>query len=170
MEVLRITWRLGQLVAMTCSRIMVVRFFVRVQVIRQQAEGIQVGCDSVQHADHPAARSKATNSVSTSSSGRRFTTTFSPRYSRCSQSVQRRNTSTSLAKPDRIWFPTQAVRLFSFHRNLGSIVAVGSARLEPSGALRSWWIRLKLSPVAPAILRIDRPAWWAETIAQIRST
>jgi hypothetical protein len=26
-----------------------------------------------------------------------------------------------------------------------------------SGALRSWWIRLELSPVAPAILRIDRP-------------
>jgi hypothetical protein len=32
---------------------MVVRFFVRVRVIRHQAEGIQVGCDSFQHADHP---------------------------------------------------------------------------------------------------------------------
>ena len=30
-----------------------VRFFVRVRVIRHQAEGIQVGCDSFQHADHP---------------------------------------------------------------------------------------------------------------------
>jgi hypothetical protein len=67
--------RLGQLVAMACSRIMMVRFFVRVRVIRHQAEGIQVGCDSFQHADHRG-RSKATNSVSTSSSGRRFTTTF----------------------------------------------------------------------------------------------
>jgi hypothetical protein len=32
---------------------MVVRFFVRVRVIRYQAEGIQVGCDSFQHTDHP---------------------------------------------------------------------------------------------------------------------
>ena len=32
---------------------MVVRCFVRVRVIRHQAEGIQVGCDSFQHADHP---------------------------------------------------------------------------------------------------------------------
>ena len=39
--------------AMTCSRIMVVRFFVRVRVIRHQAQVIQVGCDSFQHADHP---------------------------------------------------------------------------------------------------------------------
>jgi hypothetical protein len=31
----------------------VVRFFVRVRVIRYQAEGIQVGCDSFQHTDHP---------------------------------------------------------------------------------------------------------------------
>ena len=30
-----------------------VRCFVRVRVIRHQAEGIQVGCDSFQHADHP---------------------------------------------------------------------------------------------------------------------
>ena len=82
-------------------------------------------------------RSKATNSVSTSSSGRRFTTTLSPRSSRCSQSVQRRNTSTSLANGIQSRFPTQAVRLFSFHRNLGSIVAVGSARLE------SPWLRAR---------------------------
>ena len=38
---------------MTRSRIMVVRFFVRMRVIGHQAEGIQVGCDSFQHADHP---------------------------------------------------------------------------------------------------------------------
>jgi hypothetical protein len=31
----------------------VVRFFVPVRVIRHQAEGVQVGCDSFQHADHP---------------------------------------------------------------------------------------------------------------------
>ena len=30
-----------------------VRFFVRVRVIRHQAEGIRVSCDSFQHADHP---------------------------------------------------------------------------------------------------------------------
>ena len=30
-----------------------VRFFVRVRVIRYQAEGIQVGSDSFQHTDHP---------------------------------------------------------------------------------------------------------------------
>src|SRR5262245_7586764 len=52
-KLLRLGWLLGQLVAMTCSRIMVVRCFVRVRVIRHQAEGIQVGCDSFQHADHP---------------------------------------------------------------------------------------------------------------------
>ena len=34
---------------------MVVRFFVRVRVIRHQAEVIQVGCDSFQHADYPRA-------------------------------------------------------------------------------------------------------------------
>ena len=32
---------------------MVVRFFVRARVIRHQAEVIQVGCNSFQHADHP---------------------------------------------------------------------------------------------------------------------
>ncbi len=32
-----------------------VRFFVRVRVIRHQAEVIQVGCDSFQHADYPRA-------------------------------------------------------------------------------------------------------------------
>jgi hypothetical protein len=61
--------------AMTCLRIMVVRFFVRVWVIRHQAQGIRVACDSFQHADHPRPV-ESTNSVSTSSSGRRFTTTF----------------------------------------------------------------------------------------------
>ncbi len=32
---------------------MVFRFFVHVRVMRHQAEGIQVACDSFQHADHP---------------------------------------------------------------------------------------------------------------------
>jgi hypothetical protein len=39
--------------AMTFSRIIVVRFFVRVRVIRYHAEVIQVGSDSFQHADDP---------------------------------------------------------------------------------------------------------------------
>jgi hypothetical protein len=47
-------------------------------------------------------RSKLTNSVSPSVSSRRFTITFSPRSSRCSQSTQRRNASTSLDKRDPI--------------------------------------------------------------------
>ena len=32
---------------------MVVRFFVPVRVIWHQAEGVQVGCDSFQHTNHP---------------------------------------------------------------------------------------------------------------------
>ena len=77
---------------------MVVRFFVRVRVIRHQAEGIQVGCNSFQHADHP--RPVESNKL-------RLDIFIDPKihnqvFSRCSQSVQRRNTSTSLAKRDRI--------------------------------------------------------------------
>ena len=70
---------------MTCSRIMVVRCFVRVRVIRHQAEGIQVGCDSFQHADHP--RPVESNKLRLDIFiGPKITTTFSPRSSRCSQS------------------------------------------------------------------------------------
>jgi hypothetical protein len=87
---------------MTCSRIMVIRCFARVRVIRHQAGGYPGRLRFVPARGPPHGRSKATNSVSKSSSGRRFTTTFSPRSSRCSQSVQRRNTSASLAKRDRI--------------------------------------------------------------------
>jgi hypothetical protein len=32
---------------------MVVRFFVRVRVIRHHTEGIQVSCDPFEHADYP---------------------------------------------------------------------------------------------------------------------
>jgi|SRR5271165_648165 len=39
--------------AMTCLKIMVVRFFVRMPVIRQQTEAIQVGGNSFQHSEHP---------------------------------------------------------------------------------------------------------------------
>src|SRR6516225_11651660 len=84
-KLLRLGWRLGQLVAMMCSRIMVVRCFVRVRVIRHQAEGIQVGCDSFQHADHPqpVESNKLRLDIFI---GPKITTTFSPRSSRCSQS------------------------------------------------------------------------------------
>jgi hypothetical protein len=108
--------------------------------------------------DHP--RPVETNSVSKSSSGRRFTTTFSPRSSRCSQSVQRRNTSTSLGKRDRISVSDSGRSAFFFppapRLDCRSWLSQTGISL-PSGALRSWWIRLELNPVAPAILRIDRP-------------
>src|SRR6516165_10063496 len=60
---------------MTCSRIMVVRCFVRVRVIRHQAKGIQVGCDC-----------SSTRTTLDIFIGPKITTTFSPRSSRCSQS------------------------------------------------------------------------------------
>jgi hypothetical protein len=106
-------------------------------------------------------RSKPTNSVSTFSSGRRFTPTLSPRSSRCSQSMQSRNTSTSLAKRDRISVYGLGHSAFFFPpeprldcRSWLSQTGISFA----SAALRSWWMRFELSPVAPAILRIDRPA------------
>jgi hypothetical protein len=73
-------------------------------------------------------------------------------------SAERRNTSTSLAKLDRISVSDSG--RFGFFLSTGT-----SARLSQlaqpdwnallSGALRSWWIRLELSPVA--ILWMDRP-------------
>ena len=63
-----------------------------------------------------------------------FTTTFSPRSSQCSVATPQ------LLSPSGIGsrFPAQAVQLFSFDRNLRSIVAVGSTRLE-SPWLRARW-------------------------------
>src|SRR5262249_14667270 len=140
--------------SLNCSMV----FVFRVRVIRHEAKVIQVGCDSFQHVEDPWPV-EATNSVSTSSSGRRFTTTFSARSSRRSQSVQRRNTSTSLAKPDRISVSDFCSSAFFFppepRLDCRSWLSQTGISL-PSGALRSWWTRLELSPVAPAILRIDR--------------
>ncbi len=88
-----------------------------------------------------------------------FTTTFSPRSSRCSQSVQRRNTSTSLAKRDRISVSGSGRSAFFFRpeppldcRSWLNQTGISLA----SGALESWGIRLELNPVAPAILRIEQ--------------
>jgi len=79
-----------------------------------------------------------------------FTTTFSPRSSRCSQSVQRRNTSTSLAKRDRISVSGSGRSAFFFRpeppldcRSWLNQTGISLA----SGPLRSWWIRLELNPV-----------------------
>src|ERR1700737_4216230 len=69
------------------------------RVIRHQAEVIQVGCNS-SSTRTTRRRSKPTNSVLTSALGRRFTTAFATLH--CSQSRNSRNTSTSLAKRDRI--------------------------------------------------------------------
>ncbi len=102
-------------------------------------------------------RSNPTNSVSASALGQRFTTTLSPRSSRCRQSMHSRNTSTSLAKWDRISVSGSDRSAFFFppERRLDCRSWLSQTGISlASGALRSWWIRLELSPVAPAILRI----------------
>ena len=99
-------------------------------------------------------RSNLTNSVSTSVSGRRFTTTVSPRSSRCSQSMQQRNTCTSLAKRARILVSGSVPSAVSFPSepafdDRSSLSQTGIC--WASGALSSWWMRLELRLVAPAI-------------------
>jgi hypothetical protein len=93
-------------------------------------------------------RSKLTNSVSTSVPSQRFTITFSPRSSRCSQSIQRRNASTPLGKRD-------CILLFSSGRSASSFGAKPPVNCRSwlsqagislaSAAFRSCWIRLELS-------------------------
>src|ERR1700686_752672 len=136
---------------MTCSRIMVVRFFVRVRVIRHQAEGIQVGCDSFQHADHP--RPVESNKL-------RLDIFIGPKIHNHAfatlQSLQPINAasqhSTSLAKRDRISVSDSGGSAFSFppgpRLDCRSWLTQTGISLA-SGALRSWWIRFKLSPVMP---------------------
>jgi hypothetical protein len=157
---------------MTCSTIMVVRFFIAVRVIRHQAEGVQVGCDSFHDTDHPRPVESNKLRLDIFIGPKIHNQVFATLQS-LQPAVQRRNTSTSLAK--RTWITVSDSVPFGFFLSTGT-----SARLSqlahqtgislPSGALSSWWIRLELSPVAPAILRMDRPTRWAETIAQIRST
>jgi hypothetical protein len=138
----------------------VARFFVRVRVIRYQAGGIQVGCDSFQHTDHP--RSVESNKL-------RLDIFIGPKI--------HNHVFATLQSLQPI---SAASQYLNFSRQAGSESvsdSVGSAfffRPETpldcrswlsqtgislaSGALRSWWIRLELSPIAPAILRIDRTA------------
>jgi hypothetical protein len=86
--------------------------------------------------------------------------------------MQRRKTSTSLAKRGWILVCGSGPSVVSFPPDPAfddrSWLSQSGISLA-SGALSSWWMRLELSPVAPALLRIDSPAWWAETMAQIRS-
>ena len=136
-----------------------VRFFDRVRIIRYQAEGIQVGCDSFQHTDHP--RSVESNKL-------RFDIFIGPKIHNHVFPTLKSLQPISAAS-QHLDFSRQAgsdlgfrLRRFSFFlaqipldcRNWLSQTEISLA----SGALRSWWIRLELSPVAPAILRIDRPA------------
>jgi len=119
-------------------------------------EVIQVGCISFQYADQP--RSVEPNKlclgicIEVKIHDHAFTTLQSlPPVNALSQHLNfPRQVGSDLG------FRLRPFGFFLSHRNLGSIVAIGSARLESSlasGALRSWWIRLELSPVAPAILR-----------------
>jgi hypothetical protein len=146
--------------AMTRSRIMVIRFFVRVRVIRQQTEVIQVGGDSFQHADHP--RLVETNELSLDICigpkihDHIFATLQS--LQPLDATLQHLNFS---RKWDRILVSSSARSAFFFPPEppldcRGWLNQTGISLT--SGALRSWWIRLELSPVAPATLRIDRPA------------
>src|SRR5208283_5595975 len=102
------------------------------RIIRYQAEVIQVGCNSFQHADHP--RPVETNKLC-------LDICIGPkiRHAPVAAASQGTLATPQLPSPSGIGsrFPAQAVRLFSFHRNLGSIVAVGSARLE------SPWLRAR---------------------------
>ena len=111
-----------------------VRFFVRVRVIRHQAEVIQVGCDSFQHADYPRAVESNKLRLEIFIGPKIHDHVFATLQSL--QPISAAFAIPQLLSPNGIGsrFPTQAVRLFSFHRNLGSI---GSARLE------SPWLRAR---------------------------
>jgi len=103
---------------------------------------VQIGGDSLRTT---RSRSKLTNLVSTSVSGRRFMTMLSLR---CSQSVQRRNASASLAKRHRVVVCGSGPSLF-FLSNETSIQ--GSQLAQPDGDLLGFgrveqlWMRLELS-------------------------
>jgi hypothetical protein len=103
--------------AMTCSRIMVVRFFAacgsfgtRLRLSRSAA--IRSSTRTTR------GRVKSNKLRLDICIGPKIHNQFSPRSSRCSQSAQRRNTSTSLFKRKS----DLVVPLFSFDRNLRSIL------------------------------------------------
>src|SRR5208282_4297543 len=130
------------------------------RVIRRQAEVIQVGCNSFQHADRP--RSVEPNKlclgicIGAKIHDHAFTTL---------QSLPPVN-----ARSQHLNFPCQVGSDLGFRLRPFGFFFPPEPRLDcrswlsqtgislASDALRSWWIRLELSPVAPAILRIDRPA------------
>jgi hypothetical protein len=141
-------------------RIILVCLFVGLPIIRHQAEVIQVSGNPFQHADHP--RLVEANKFCLDI---RIDPKIHDYVFPTLQSLQPIN-----AASQRLNFSRQAGSDLGFRLRLFSLFlwSVTSARLsqlaqpdwDPLGfdALKSWWIRLELSPVAPAILRIDRPA------------
>src|SRR5258708_25184950 len=123
--------------AMTCSRIMVFRFFVHVWVMRHQAEGYPGRLRFVPARGPPAAGRKQ----QTPSRHLHRAEDSQPRFRHApvGAATQRSDATPQLLLPSGIGsrFPAQAVELFSFDRNLRSIVAVGLARLE------SPWLRAR---------------------------
>jgi hypothetical protein len=99
---------------------MVVRFFVRVRVIRHHTEGIQVSCDPFEHADYP------------------------------------RPVEINELRLDIFVGPKIHNHVFAMLQSLQPISAA-SQHLNFSRQAGSD-LGFRLSPVAPAILRIDKPA------------
>jgi hypothetical protein len=137
-----------------------VGLFLCVQIIRHQAEVIQVSGDSFQHADHP--RPVETNKLSLDIciEPKIHDHVFATLQS-LQRSMQRRTASTSLDKrdPTLVSGSGRSASFFGAQPPLDCRSWLNQTGIcLASGALRSWWIRLELSPVAPAILRIDRPA------------
>ena len=146
--------------AMTCLRIMVVRFFVCVRVIRHQAEVIQVGCDWFQYADHPRPVESNKLRLDICIGSKIHNHVFATLQSLQPVSAASQHFN-SLAKRDRISVSGSGRSAFFFRpeppldcRSWLSHTGICLA----SRALRSCWTRLELIQVAPAILRIDRPA------------
>ena len=137
-----------------------VRFFVRVRVIRHQAEGIQSAAirSSTRTTRGPVESNKLHLEIfgGPKIHNQVFATLQSLQpISAASQHLNFSRQAGSLSVSDSgrsaVFFPP-ALRL-----DCRSWLSQTGISL-PSGALRSWWIRLELNPVAPAILRIDRPA------------
>ena len=146
-----------------------VRFFVRVWVIRHQAEGIQVGCDSFQHADHP--RPLESNKL-------RLDIFIGPKIHNhvfaTLQSLEPINGASQHLNFSRQAGSDLGFRLRPFFLSTGTSAGL-SQLAQPDwnflafGRVEQLVDATRTQPVAAAILRIDNPAWWAETMAQIRS-
>ena len=143
-----------------------VRFFVRVRVIRHQAE---VGCDSFQHADHPRPVESNKLRLDICIGLKIHTHVFATL-----QSLQPVS-----AASQQLNFSGQAGSNHGFRLRPFFLSTGTSARLsqlaQPEwnflafGRVEQLVDATRTQPVAAAILRIDNPAWWAETMAQIRS-